>query len=85
MNAKQCRIYKVVLNGQVEASFQYFDPMLDVVQGVSHQYDAETYSDVHVKGKILDPQCCMCVVVPYNSASGVCNVACDTTNIIVIL
>ena len=52
LNAKQCRIYKVVINGKNEASFQYFDPTLDVVQGVSHNYDVETYSDVHVKGNL---------------------------------
>ena len=42
----------MLLNGKYEASFQYFDPTLDIVQGVSHQHDAETYSDVHVKGNI---------------------------------
>ena len=52
LNAKQCAIYKVLLNGKHEASFQYFDPTLDIVQGVSHQHDVETYSDVHVKGNI---------------------------------
>jgi hypothetical protein len=33
LNAKQCKIYKVCLNGNLEASFQYFDPTLEVVQG----------------------------------------------------
>ena len=51
LNAKQCKIYKVLLNGKYEASFQYFDPTLDIVQGVSHEHDVERYSDVHVKGK----------------------------------
>lgn len=32
VNAKQCRIYKVLLNDQFEAHFQYFDPFLDVCQ-----------------------------------------------------
>ena len=42
LNAKQCRIYKVSLtsptsNLSMEASFQYFDPTLEVCQGVQHQ------------------------------------------------
>ncbi|XP_060530001.1 transcription initiation factor TFIID subunit 2 isoform X2 [Cylas formicarius] len=32
LNAKQCRIYRVILNEQYEAHFQYFDPFLDVCQ-----------------------------------------------------
>lgn len=32
INAKQCRVYKVLLNDQYEAHFQYFDPFLDVCQ-----------------------------------------------------
>ena len=30
LNAKQCLVYKVSLNGQIEPSFQYGDPMLEV-------------------------------------------------------
>ena len=43
LNAKQCRIYKVALTSpnnshiSMEASFQYFDPTLEVCQGVQHQ------------------------------------------------
>lgn len=33
LNAKQCRIYRVTVNDDVEASFQYFDPTLEVCQG----------------------------------------------------
>ncbi len=33
LNAKQLRIYRVCLNETVEASFQYFDPTLEVCQG----------------------------------------------------
>lgn len=32
LNAKQCRIYRVVLNESYEAQFQYFDPFLDICQ-----------------------------------------------------
>lgn len=32
LNAKQCRIYRVILNDDYEAHFQYFDPFLDVSQ-----------------------------------------------------
>lgn len=32
LNAKQCRIYRIVLNDTVEATFQYFDPFLDICQ-----------------------------------------------------
>lgn len=32
LNAKQCRIYRVVLNDTHEAPFQYFDPFLDICQ-----------------------------------------------------
>ena len=30
LNAKQLKIYKVSLNGELEASFQYLDPTLEV-------------------------------------------------------
>lgn len=33
LNARQCRIYKVCINDQFEAPFQYFDPFLDISQG----------------------------------------------------
>jgi transcription initiation factor TFIID subunit 2 len=33
LNAKQMRIYRVVLNDTYEASFNYFDPFLDISQG----------------------------------------------------
>lgn len=35
LNAKQCRIYRVVLNEKYEAQFQYFDPFLDICQADS--------------------------------------------------
>lgn len=41
LNAKQCRVYRVLLNDVCEADFVYFDPFLDICQG-----DAKTY--VHI-------------------------------------
>lgn len=33
LNAKQCRIYRILLNDVCEAEFFYFDPFLDICQG----------------------------------------------------
>jgi len=35
INAKQCRIYKIVLNDTLDLQFQYFDPSLEVMQDSS--------------------------------------------------
>lgn len=35
LNAKQCRIYKVILNDTYEAEFHYFDPFTDICQSDS--------------------------------------------------
>jgi transcription initiation factor TFIID subunit 2 len=32
LNAKQCLIYKVSLNNQLEPTFQYGDPMLEIIK-----------------------------------------------------
>lgn len=32
LNAKQCRIYRVVLNDSLEMPFEYFDPFLNICQ-----------------------------------------------------
>jgi len=32
LNAKQCEIYKVVLNELCEPEFYYYDPFLDILQ-----------------------------------------------------
>lgn len=32
LNAKQCRIYKCILNDTYEAEFHYFDPFTDISQ-----------------------------------------------------
>jgi transcription initiation factor TFIID subunit 2 len=37
LNAKQCRIYRVIINDAFEAPFQYFDPFLDICQGDAMQ------------------------------------------------
>jgi len=37
LNAKQCRIYRVIINDAFEAPFQYFDPFLDICQGDTMQ------------------------------------------------
>jgi transcription initiation factor TFIID subunit 2 len=37
LNAKQCRIYRVIINDAFEAPFQYFDPFLDICQGDTKQ------------------------------------------------
>ena len=57
LNAKQLRIYRVCLNESVEASFQYFDPTLEVTQSDNNdKRDLETYSDNHVHGcNLTDP------------------------------
>lgn len=32
INAKQCRIYKITLNDNLELQFQYFDPTVEIIQ-----------------------------------------------------
>lgn len=32
LNAKQCRIYRVTVNDNIEVPFQYFDPFVDITQ-----------------------------------------------------
>ncbi|XP_025837308.1 transcription initiation factor TFIID subunit 2 isoform X2 [Agrilus planipennis] len=56
LNAKQCRIYRVVLNDTFEAQFQYFDPFLDVCQGDSDTRSLETFSNLHLTAALkTDP------------------------------
>ena len=38
LNSKQCRVYRVVLNDDNEATFNYYDPFLDVCQDDSKTY-----------------------------------------------
>uniref|UniRef100_A0A336MKX7 Transcription initiation factor TFIID subunit 2 n=1 Tax=Culicoides sonorensis TaxID=179676 RepID=A0A336MKX7_CULSO len=48
LNAKQCRVYRVVLNDTYEAPFQYFDPFLDICQGDSKTRVIESFSKCHI-------------------------------------
>ncbi|GJQ75752.1 putative zinc ion binding protein [Trypoxylus dichotomus] len=48
LNAKQCRIYRVVLNESYEAQFQYFDPFLDICQGDTETRSLEYFSTQHL-------------------------------------
>jgi len=56
LNAKQLRIYSVCLNNSVEASFQYFDPSLEVCQEDVERRDLDTYATNHLSGcNLVDP------------------------------
>ncbi len=60
LNAKQAKVYRVALNGQIEAPFAYFDPTLEVCQTQEGQVqpspDLETYSEAHLYGcNLVDP------------------------------
>ncbi|XP_065359365.1 transcription initiation factor TFIID subunit 2 [Calliphora vicina] len=48
LNAKQCRIYRVLLNDVCEADFVYFDPFLDICQGDAKTRSLETLSKKHL-------------------------------------
>jgi len=55
LNAKQLRIYKVTINGELEASFQYFDPVLIVSEDAQNK-DLDTFAESHVYGcNLVDP------------------------------
>lgn len=32
LNAKQCRVYRVVFNDDIEVPYEYFDPFLNICQ-----------------------------------------------------
>ncbi|XP_022910061.2 transcription initiation factor TFIID subunit 2 [Onthophagus taurus] len=56
LNAKQCRIYKVVLNESYEAQFQYFDPFLDICQSDTETRALEYFSTQHLSAALkVDP------------------------------
>lgn len=48
LNAKQSRIYRVCLNDQYEANFQYFDPFLDICQADPNTRSLEAFSQYHL-------------------------------------
>ncbi|XP_045542678.1 transcription initiation factor TFIID subunit 2 [Papilio machaon] len=56
LNAKQCRIYRVCLNDQYEANFQYCDPFLDICQADPNTRSLETFSRYHLSAaQKVDP------------------------------
>ncbi|KAK9889670.1 hypothetical protein WA026_007049 [Henosepilachna vigintioctopunctata] len=56
LNAKQCRIYRVVLNDEYEAHFQYFDPFLDVCQSDSETRSLDKFTQHHLNAALkIDP------------------------------
>ncbi|XP_026742462.1 transcription initiation factor TFIID subunit 2-like [Trichoplusia ni] len=56
LNAKQCRIYRVCLNDQYEANFQYFDPFLDICQADPNTRSLEVFSQFHLAAaQKIDP------------------------------
>ncbi|KAG5887800.1 hypothetical protein JTB14_019391 [Gonioctena quinquepunctata] len=56
LNAKQCRIYKIILNDHYEAHFQYFDPFLDVCQSDTETRSLESFSNHHYAAALrVDP------------------------------
>jgi len=58
LNAKQLRIYSVCLNNSIEASFQYFDPTLEVCQQNVERRDLDTFGENHLSGcNLVDPDC----------------------------
>ncbi|XP_026465105.1 LOW QUALITY PROTEIN: transcription initiation factor TFIID subunit 2-like, partial [Ctenocephalides felis] len=57
LNAKQCRIYRVTL-GDCEATFQYFDPFLDICKNDSKTRSLEVFSKCHLAAaQNIDPDC----------------------------
>ncbi|CAG9763929.1 unnamed protein product [Ceutorhynchus assimilis] len=56
LNAKQCRIYKILLNDQYEANFHYFDPFLDICQTDVDTRSLEQFSQYHLSAALkTDP------------------------------
>ncbi|XP_071743330.1 transcription initiation factor TFIID subunit 2 [Lepeophtheirus salmonis] len=56
LNAKQCRVYRVCLNNELEAPFQYCDPILEVFEGDTPQKNLESFSEAHLSScNLVDP------------------------------
>ncbi|KAJ1521858.1 hypothetical protein ONE63_002203 [Megalurothrips usitatus] len=56
LNAKQSRIYRVSLNDEYEAPFQYFDPFLDICQSDPTQRSMEHFASAHLTAALqIDP------------------------------
>ncbi|XP_029828868.2 transcription initiation factor TFIID subunit 2 [Ixodes scapularis] len=48
INCKQCRVYRVRINDQVECTFQYNDPTLEICHNEGKQRNVDTFSAAHV-------------------------------------
>lgn len=48
INCKQCRVYRVRINDQVECAFQYNDPTLEICHNEGKQRNVDTFSAAHV-------------------------------------
>lgn len=56
LNAKQCRVYRVILNDEYEAHFQYFDPFLDICQPDTETRSLDAFSKHHLSASLkVDP------------------------------
>ncbi|CAH2011714.1 unnamed protein product [Acanthoscelides obtectus] len=59
LNAKQCRIYRIILNDHYEAHFQYFDPFLDICQTDTDTRSLDVFSNHHLNAALkVDPDNC---------------------------
>lgn len=48
LNAKQCRIYKIVLNNKFETNFDYYDLTQNVIPpDVTSQFSVNQFADFH--------------------------------------
>ncbi|XP_064486844.1 transcription initiation factor TFIID subunit 2-like isoform X2 [Ornithodoros turicata] len=47
INCKQCRVYRVRINDQIEAPYQYNDPTLEICQGEVKQRNLDHFSASH--------------------------------------
>ncbi|KAF0292861.1 Transcription initiation factor TFIID subunit 2 [Amphibalanus amphitrite] len=46
LNCKQCRVYRITLNDDLETTFSYCDPTQDIMQGSSNR-DLESFAEAH--------------------------------------
>lgn len=49
LNAKQCKIFRVVLNDYQEAQFQYYDPLLDICKSDPKTRALDQFSKLHLE------------------------------------
>ncbi|KAF0749584.1 Uncharacterized protein FWK35_00021467, partial [Aphis craccivora] len=56
LNAKQCRIYRVTVNENIEVPFQYFDPFVDITQNKDEEPTLTAFSVAHLNAaQITEP------------------------------